>query len=54
MALAPNEILDSQKLSFRCPKCHSLAIYSVTFDGSLVPSSQGRSHAGAVVATSGS
>jgi len=37
MALAPNDIMDARKLSFRCPKCHALAVYWIGVGGSLVP-----------------
>jgi len=37
MALAPNEIKDSRRLSFRCPKCHAVSVFSIGAAGSLVP-----------------
>ncbi len=37
MSLAPNEIMDSRKLSFRCPRCHCVSVYWIGVGGSLVP-----------------
>ena len=42
MALAPNDIKDFRKLSFRCPKCHAQPVYSIGAAGSLVPSAAER------------
>jgi hypothetical protein len=36
MALAPNEVKDSRRITFKCPKCHAPAVYAVGVGGSLL------------------